>query len=198
MGAAARQAAADAALTQQQDMQPSDTQQDMQQSGSDGSGSDSSGSDSSDDEDEEIEARRAAAQKAAAPVALPSAADLMSGGGGAAGGGGGGGIYHNPYEQQELHSKRKMVDGDDTIFKKVTHKKKVYGQGAKPKTNSSVAKSWTSGGMAVPPQVARGRANTVTEDTAAWNVKKGAGGMYSKQFGDKKDGPPLGLEMLKR
>ena len=91
-----------------------------------------------------------------------------------------------------------MVDGDDTIFKKVTHKKKVYGQGAKPKTNSSVAKSWTSGGMAVPPQVARGRANTVTEDTAAWNVKKGAGGMYSKQFGDKKDGPPLGLEMLKR
>lgn len=170
----------------------------MQQSDSDGSGSDSSGSDSSDDEDEEIEARRAAAQKAAAPVALPSAADLMSGGGGVGGGGGGGGIYHNPYEQQELHSKRKMVDGDDTIFKKVTHKKKVYGQGAKPKTNSSVAKSWTSGGMAVPPQVARGRANTVTEDTAAWNVKKGAGGMYSKQFGDKKDGPPLGLEMLKQ
>lgn len=58
-------------------------------------------------------------------------------------GDGGAGIYHNPYEQQEIHTKRKLGDNEDnTIFKKVQGKKKVYGQGPKPKTNSSVARSW--------------------------------------------------------
>ena len=44
-----------------------------------------------------------------------------------------------------------------------------FGQGNKPKQNSSVAKQWSSG-MVVPTQVARGRPNIVTEDTAAWNT----------------------------
>jgi hypothetical protein len=58
-------------------------------------------------------------------------------------GDGGAGIYHNPYEQQEIHTKRKLGDNEDnTIFKKIQGKKKVYGQGPKPKTNSSVARSW--------------------------------------------------------
>ena len=60
VGAAAGQAAADAALTQQQDMQPSDTQQDMQQSDSDGAGSERSSPDRSDEQD--------TAAAAAAPV----------------------------------------------------------------------------------------------------------------------------------
>ena len=110
----------------------------MEQSDSSGSDDDDSdASDASDDsDDDEIEQKRAASIKASA-VALPSAADLM------AGGGSGGGIYHNPYEQKEIHTKRKMHDNEDNvIFKKVQGKKKVYGQGAKPKTNSIVARSW--------------------------------------------------------
>ena len=57
------------------------------------------------------------------------------------------GIYHNPYEakHKDIHSKRKMVDGErETIFKQITGKKGSYGQGGKPKQSSSVAKQWTS------------------------------------------------------
>lgn len=110
----------------------------MEKSGSDNSDDsddDSSGSDSS-DEEQAAELRRAASKAPA--VALPSVSDLMSGGAGDAGG-----VFHNPYEQQDIHTKRKLDDNDDnTIFKKVQGKKKVYGQGQKPKTNSSVARSW--------------------------------------------------------
>jgi hypothetical protein len=102
---------------------------------------DSDASDDSDDSESEPEDARGSrlGDSTAGAVALPSASDLMAGGAG----GVGAGIYHNPYEQQEIHTKRKLGDNEDnTIFKKVQGKKKVYGQGQKPKTNSSVARSW--------------------------------------------------------
>ena len=113
----------------------------MEKSDSDDS-DESDESDDSDDSDDDDGDKRAGESKRGGStgpaVALPSASDLMSGGGNT-----GEGIYHNPYEQQEIHTKRKLGDNDDnTIFKKVQGKKKVYGQGQKPKTNSSVARSW--------------------------------------------------------
>ena len=138
----------------------------MEKSDSDES-EDSDESDSSDDsDDDEREAQEAGFRRGsskAAAVSLPSASELMAGGGALCdtvgglslrcaltvfflcigAGDGGAGIYHNPYEQQEIHTKRKLGDNEDnTIFKKIQGKKKVYGQGPKPKTNSSVARSW--------------------------------------------------------
>jgi len=113
----------------------------MEKSDSDDSDAsdDSDGSDEEESEEEEEARRSSLGDPKAGAVALPSASDLMAGGTG----GTGAGIYHNPYEQQEIHTKRKLGDNDDnTIFKKVQGKKKVYGQGQKPKTNSSVARSW--------------------------------------------------------
>ena len=166
----------------------------MEQSDSSGSDDDDSdASDASDDsDDDEIEQKRAASIKASA-VALPSAADLM------AGGGSGGGIYHNPYEQKEIHTKRKMHDNEDNvIFKKVQGKKKVYGQGAKPKTNSSVARSWcaaSSAHMVVPHAAAHSRvwrsragvAGSELQDVGRWRraAASSTGGARTGKRGDR-------------
>lgn len=109
----------------------------MERSDSEDSDSDDS-DDSDDDEGEHLADKSRHGNSKASLIALPSASDLMAGAGA-----GGSGIYHNPYEKQEIHTKRKLGDNENnTIFKKVHAKKKVYGQGQKPKTNSSVARSW--------------------------------------------------------
>jgi|EP01049_Picozoa_sp_SAG25_P002292 hypothetical protein len=47
---------------------------------------------------------------------------------------------------------------------------RMQGQGGRPKPSSSTANGW-GGSHFAPPQVTRGKANTVTEDSAAWNTQ---------------------------
>ena len=149
-------------------------------SGSDDDDDDSSDDGSSDDSDDDQPRQKQPSVKFASAGALFSSGTKE------------GSVFHNPYEKQDIHSKRKLEDGEAvTLFKKVERKKFVKGQGRKPIANSSVAGGWT-GQHVIPPQVARGRANHVTEDTAAWTStsaqrittkykeKKPPPGMYEK------------------